>query len=256
MQEQEDKWLLSHLEDLAAMASQTGYAAFSDFLDERQRSLLSERRLPVCLMFFGGYPQAEKQIAVFYADYLQESIEDLAAQELTLLKITPEDLRFVKRKPEHRDYLGALMGTGLRRDKMGDVIVDGEATFVWVKHDMAAYIRQELTSVGAARVTVSESLVTELPKPQPGVQSVVSVSSMRIDAVISRGFNMGRAEAVKWIAAGKAFCNGRQMMNGSKSVAVGDKITLRGKGFIKIQENKGLSRSGRIQLQIERTGKQ
>ena len=54
-------------------------------------------------------------------------LEDLAAQELTLLKITPEDLRFVKRKPEHRDYLGALMGTGLRRDKMGDVIVDGEA---------------------------------------------------------------------------------------------------------------------------------
>lgn len=256
MQQQDDKWFIGHMEDLAVTADQTGYITFSDFLDDHQRSLLSamEGRLPVCLTYFGGYPEAERQIAVFYPEYMKESLPELIQEELILLRITPLDLRFLKRIPGHRDYLGALMGTGVRRDKLGDLLTTDQGAYLWVKNEMSSYIQRELTSVGAAGVMVQAVSVQELPKVQEGTLSIISISSLRIDAVISRGFHMGRAEALKWIAAGRAMRNGLQVLEGDKPVLVGDKITLRGKGRLKILENKGLSKSGRIQLVIECLG--
>ena len=256
MQQQDDKWFIGHMEDLAVTADQTGYITFSDFLDDHQRSLLSamEGRLPVCLTYFGGYPEAERQMAVFYPEYMKESLPELVQEELILLRITPLDLRFLKRIPGHRDYLGALMGTGVRRDKLGDLLTTDQGAYLWVKNEMSSYIQRELTSVGAAGVMVQAVSVQELPKVQEGTLSIISISSLRIDAVISRGFHMGRAEALKWIAAGRAMRNGLQVLEGDKPVLVGDKITLRGKGRLKILENKGLSKSGRIQLVIECLG--
>lgn len=244
------------MEDLAVTADQTGYVTFSEFLDDHQRSLLSklEGRLPVCLSYFGGYSEADRQIAAFYPAYLEDSLEEIAAEELALLFIQPLDLRFLKRIPGHRDYLGALMGTGIRRDKLGDLLTTDQGAYVWVKSDIAAYIMQELTGVGPASVMVKRALPSDMPKPEGGTESVVSVSSMRIDAVISRGFNLGRSEATKWIIAGKAARNGLQILDVDKPVAVGDKITLRGKGLLRIKEDKGISKSGRIQLLVERWG--
>lgn len=254
--QQDDKWFIGHMEDLAVTADQNGYASFSDFLDDHQRSLLSklEGRLPACMAYFGGYADAERVMAVFYPDYLAESLDEIMEEELQLLWIQPLDLRFVKRIPGHRDYLGALMGTGIRRDKLGDLLTTEKGAYLWVKKDIAPYIIQELTGVGPTSVLVKPVAASEMPEPENGTEAVVSVSSMRLDAVISRGFNMGRSEAAKWIVAGKAMRNGQQILDVDKPVAVGDKLTLRGKGLLKIREDKGLSKSGRIQLLVERLG--
>lgn len=254
--QQDDKWFIGHMEDLAVTADQTGYVTCSDFLDDHQRSLLSklEGRLPVCLAYFGGYPDAERVMAVFYPDYLAESLDDILKDELQLLWIQPLDLRFAKRIPGHRDYLGALMGTGIRRDKLGDLLTTEKGAYIWVKKEIAPYIMQELTGVGSTSVMIQAVEASEMPKPEGGVESVVSVSSMRLDAVISRGFNMGRSEAAKWIVAGKVMRAGVQILDVDKNVAIGDKLTLRGKGLLKIKEDKGISKSGRIQLLVERLG--
>ena len=247
---------MGHMEDLAVTADQTGYVTFSDFLDDHQRSLLSklEGRLPVCLAYFGGYADAERVMAVFYPVYMAESLDEIMAEELQLLWIQPLDLRFVKRIPGHRDYLGALMGTGIRRDKLGDLMTTDKGAYLWVKRDIAPYVMQELTGVGPTSVLVRPVAVSEMPQPEGGTEAVVSVSSMRLDAVISRGFNMGRSEAAKWIVAGKVMRNGQQMLDVDRNVSVGDKLTLRGKGLLRIKEDKGLSKSGRIQLLVERLG--
>ena len=154
--QQDDKWFIGHMEDLAVTADQTGYVTCSDFLDDHQRSLLSklEGRLPVCLAYFGGYPDAERVMAVFYPDYLAESLDDILKDELQLLWIQPLDLRFAKRIPGHRDYLGALMGTGIRRDKLGDLLTTEKGAYIWVKKEIAPYIMQELTGVGPTSVMI------------------------------------------------------------------------------------------------------
>ena len=91
--QQDDKWFIGHMEDLAVTADQNGYASFSDFLDDHQRSLLSklEGRLPACMAYFGGYADAERVMAVFYPDYLAESLDEIMEEELQLLWIQPLD---------------------------------------------------------------------------------------------------------------------------------------------------------------------
>ena len=146
------------------------------------------------------------------------------------------------------------MGTGIRRNKLGDILTTDRGAQVWTKRDMVPYLTQELTSVGASSVMAREVPFETMPEPEKGTEMVISVSSMRLDAVVSRGFNLGRSEAAKHITAGKVFRAGEQILDADKPVSVGDHITLRGKGRICILENKGCSRSGRIQLLLERQG--
>ena len=255
-EQQEEIWFINHMEDLARTADQTGYIVWTDFLDDYQRSLLSSQkgRLPVCLRYFGGYPDAEREVAAFYPSYLEEVLEEAAKEEIALLEIRPLDQRFVKKSLSPRDYLGALMGTGIRRDKVGDILLTEEAAYLWTKRDLAGYIVQELREVGPVRVEAKEVDAAALPEQQPGKIFVISVSSPRLDAVVSRGFQMGRGEAVKWIAAGRVYRNGQLQGSGDKLVQVKDKITVRGKGRLTVLEEKGMSKSGRRQFLVERKG--
>jgi RNA-binding protein YlmH len=252
----DDKWFLAHISDLADQAARGGYAAFSDFLDDHQRGLLSqlEGRLPSCLALFGGYPDAERVIAVLYPDYLQDSVEDMAAGEIAVLKISPADRRFLKRPLEHRDYLGAVMGTGIKREKTGDLLTKDSSGYLLVKDEIADYLIDNLASVGPAVVSVERIGADQLPPPEKGVESVVSVASMRIDTLVSHGFRMGRGEAVKLISQGLVTRNGLAVTKADSKGAVGDRISARGHGKMKILEDRGLSRSGRLQLKIEVLG--
>lgn len=257
MDHSDDKTFLAHIQDLARRADQSGYITFSDFLDDHKQSLLSQSvgRLSVCMDQFGGFEGAERVVMAFYPEYLKDILEEAVKEALCILKISLADRRFLKRIPEHRDYLGAIMGTGIKREMIGDVIVNEEGAFVVVLRDMADYLIKEMTSVGAAIVSVREAMGEEIPEPERGRESVISLSSLRLDALVAHGFKMGRTEAAKVIRGGLVFRNGSPVLDPDKSVSLGDKITLRGKGRIILREEKAISKSGRKQILIEQFGK-
>ncbi len=254
----EDKRFLDRLTDLSDEADRSGYFTFSDFLDDHERSLLStaEGRLSSSADVFGGFPEAERKIAVFFPPHLKEYVEEEVWQEIGIINIIPADERFLKRPLGHRDYLGAILGTGIKREKTGDILLGEKGAYVIVKRALIPYLMENITSVGAATVLVREAQKEELPPPEKGEELVVSVSSMRLDCLVARGFNLSRQEAAKWITQGLAGLNGTPNTDADKPVKVGDKISLRGKGRIILREEKGLSKSGRLQIKIERfTGK-
>ena len=112
----DDKWLIAHLTDLRDQAEKGAYLTVSDFLDEREQSLLSrtfrEGRLSVSLWMYGGAPECERKAVCFYPDFLEESREELMMEQLRLISVTALDHRFLSKELTHRDYLGALMGLG------------------------------------------------------------------------------------------------------------------------------------------------
>ncbi|MBQ7059403.1 MAG: hypothetical protein IJM83_08930 [Firmicutes bacterium] len=255
----DDKWLIAHLTDLCDQAEKGAYLTVSDFLDEREQSLLSrsfrEGRLSVSLWMYGGAPECERKVACFYPDFLSENREELLMVQLRLIRVTALDQRFLPKELTHRDYLGALMGLGVKREKIGDIRIGEESAYVIVKEEIASFICEELTSVGKALVDTKVVAWTTLPAAESGTLSVISVSSFRLDQLVSRGFNLGRTDASKWIAAGLVFRNGEAIMQPDKTVMIGDKITLRRKGKIILKEDKGVSKSGRHQVLIEKYGK-
>lgn len=251
MDDKERNWFISRMEDLADRADQTGYMIFSDFLDGYQLSLLRDmqRHLTTEVTFYGGYEDAERRMASFYPSFLQVQTEDFPIEALL---ITPKAPQFLTKAPGHRDYLGALMGLGIKREKLGDILLQEQGAVVFVREDMASYIQEGVTSVGAADVKVTVQDRGIAVKAPEGKRILVSLASLRLDALLSKGFAISRGDASNWIAAGKVQKNWRDCTAGDEPVREGDVITLRGMGRIKCIEEKGRSKSGRIQLMIER----
>lgn len=251
---QDDKWFIAHIEDLAEEALRSDYVTFSDFLDDHRQSLLAHKtgRLSVCSELWGGYENAERVICAFYPPFMKDLVRDMIGGAMTLLRITPADQRFLKRELTHRDYLGSIMGTGIKREKIGDILLDDEGAWLFVTSDMADYLKEEMTSVGRSVVSIREAQMEELPPPPKGEEQVISLSSLRLDAVVAHGFHMGRGEAAKWITQGLVARNGQMINDADKKTAIGDKISVRGKGRLIIKEERGVSRSGRLQILVEK----
>ena len=251
MTDKEDKWFQKRMEDLAREADRDGCSVCSDFLNEHQQQLMRsfEPNLPVSVYYTGGCEDAERRAAVFYPSWAEPETTDLV-----FLQITLSGARFLKKRPGHRDYLGALMGCGIQREKLGDIGLNEEGAWVWVKREVAEYLCQNLTSVGSALCRTAIAEWNEEAQEETVRESVISVSSLRLDSVVSRGFQLSRKSAAELIRMGRVFLNGVLMQQPDRSVQPGDSITLRGKGKLRLLEEKGRSRSDRIQLQIQRLG--
>lgn len=255
MTDKEDKWFVKRMEDLARTADRDGYAVCSDFLNEHQQQLVRslEPGLPVSVYYTGGYDGAERVVAVFCPVWNEAAREE--GPDLQLLRVTLAGARFLTKRPGHRDYLGALMGCGIQREKLGDIGLEDEGAWIWVKQEIASYLCDELTSVGSVLCRTEPAQWDGQARREEARESVISVSSLRLDSVVSRGFHLSRGTAAEEIRAGRVYLNGSLLQQPDRAVKPNDSVTLRGKGKLRILEEVGVSRSDRIQLRVERLGK-
>ncbi|MCR5005438.1 MAG: hypothetical protein K6A77_06000 [Clostridiales bacterium] len=258
----EDTLFRRRLEDLIERSDRIGYPVYSDFLDGGQRLIAETLSLPpqIRMMFIGGYEDAERVIAAFYPAFFNYTMDNGVPEEdmdhpVRALDIRLKAAKFVHKVPGHRDYLGALMGLGIKRETMGDILVHEGGAVLITLESVSAYIQESLTSVGAAEVIVDPIPLADVGKYIPdGQEKIIDVSSARLDAVISKTFNMGRSDALQWVRSGRVHLNWKEMLQNDKAVKAGDLISVRGKGRIRILEEVGTTRSGRIKLKIEKFG--
>lgn len=256
----EDSVLLSYAEDRMLKSSNDYVVTFTSFLDVRQQSVLSRRFSDiddVNAVFYGGFDTAERNILVFSPDFLGLSDYDLTENyfkenpddnPLTVLRLNKDSFS----SATHRDYLGALMGLGIKREMVGDIIVNDSGADIIVVRTIATYIKTELKSVGRASVSVSEVEFSELSDNINNIrEDVINVSSMRIDNVISACFRLSRSESANAIASGSIYVNSSQILKSDKKVNIGDKIVFRTKGKIVLKELSGVSKKGRNFLKID-----
>ena len=256
----EDSILLSNAEDKIFKCRNDYVITFTTFLDMRQQTLLGNKLIAnneVNKVFYGGFDTAERNILVFLPDFLGLTDSDLLE---SYFKENPDDnpLTVLRLKKDnfssltHRDYLGALMGLGIKREMIGDIVVNDSGADIIVVRTIATFIKNELKSVGRASVTVSEIYFSELSDNVNNVsEAVINVSSMRIDNVISACFRLSRSESADAIASGSIFINSVQVMKTDKRVNIGDKIVYRTKGKVVLKEISGVSKKGRNFLKID-----
>ena len=198
---------------------------------------------------FGGYDGAERQMLIFLPDYLEEdSLYDTDSPLVCLrAKFYEGDC------PSHRDFLGALMGAGIAREVLGDICVGKDSCDFFVTAEIAPYILQNFTSAGRAKVSLTQISLSDVKVPEPEVKEIKdTLASLRLDSVVSSGFRIGRSLASQYISAGKAAINGLPCEKPDKSVAEGDKISVRGMGKIKLRSVGGQTKKGRISVVIDR----
>ena len=160
---------------------------------------------------------------------------------------------FVFDAADHRDFLGAVLGTGIERDRIGDIYVNGErGAAVLCAPEMASFLQSSLGSVRSVPVTCVVEPLSSLRLPPARRDAFSSIeASMRLDAVASAGFRMSRSKMSALIAAGAVRVNWREGCKPKTVVAAGDVISLRGKGRVEVGDVSE-TKKGKFQVELVR----
>ena len=136
----------------------------------------------------------------------------------------------------HRDFLGSLLGTGIVREKVGDIIVLGErGAQIIVVPELVEFLQMSLTQVRSVPVKTKPIDWSELRVREPKKKEMTTVeASMRLDAVASAGFGMSRSKMADMITAGDVRVNWKTISQSSHSLKSGDLVAIRGKGRLEI----------------------
>ena len=201
------------------------------------------------LYIFGGYADAERKMLVFLPDYLEEDSLNLEDSPVVCLRAT----FYEGDTPTHRDFLGALMGAGIARETVGDICVGKGYCDFFVTAEIAPYIEQNFSSAGRTKVRLQRIPLSDANVPQAETKEIRdTVSSLRLDSIISSGFRVSRSAAAGYITAGKVSIDGLPCEKPDKAVAEGAKISVRGLGKIQLINVGGQTKKGRISITINR----
>lgn len=246
----QDKLVLARVLDKVEETFKVHEPRTTDFLDPYQQQLIqgiTHRVDRVSSFFSGGYPQAERKRLVCYPDYLAPEVVD---PQLKYIKITG---CFKFQEAAHRDYLGSILGLGIKREKLGDIILCSEGAQVIVDQRVADYILQNLHNVHQLTVRLEEISPDKLVLPEEKVKEIrATVASLRLDAVAGEGFGASRTQMAKEIAGEKVKLNWLVITNTAHDVKPGDVISIRGRGRVLVDKISGQTKKGRIGLVLKR----
>lgn len=253
---QEDKICLAQVLDKIEISKKTNKIQYTDFLDMYQISLVQNflRKIQITnCKLYGGYEEAERKIVIIYPEnYTESMIEKNYNKMLKIVRIQlPEE---EKGKYTHRNYLGGIIKLGMKREKVGDILVSEDGADILVKEETVETLKQELgtlTRFENAKIEIVE--LQELREQEIKVEEMnIIVPSLRLDNFVSDLARTSRNKAVQIIDSERVFINGQNETKASKQVKLGDVITIRGKGRFVVKEFGGNTRSGRTVVKIEK----
>lgn len=255
-----DELLLAQLEDKITRASERNMIVTGDFLDTHQRKLAEDfcksRKLPVRVIFYGGYEDAERCMPVCIPDYIEISIGEESTYPIdikTLLRVIRVKAPKGGRQLSHRDYLGSLLALGIGREVSGDILVKnatdrtGGGADIIVRTEIADFIELNYDKAGRTNLSLELLPIDELDVGEIDImQKHDTVASLRLDSIVSSAFAMSRAKAAEAIRRGIVSVNSIEVTKVDMEMHEGDKIVMRGKGKIVLAETGGTTRKNRI----------
>lgn len=241
--------LLRRAEDLAERCERTASLTATAFLTPAEQYALSnwaKGRSDIKMLLFGGHTECERKAAFFLPFYMEEDYFD-GSEYICAIKI-----KAGFGEPGHRDYMGALLGLGVKREWLGDIWVKGDTATVFCLPSVERHLLDSLDKVGRYGVKTAKVELNAVEAPERKTKHVnFSVKSPRFDAVVAGMFNLSRTAAADKINAGDASLNYSQCFKVDASVKEGDIISLRGYGKGTLGAAGGQSKKGRTFLSAE-----
>ncbi len=234
----EERLFLAKTFDAYSFYEKSGRAKATHFLSPLERSLAKKAYKEITLSFYGGYDGAERTVLSFG----EEDSEAIALIECT------GDFKSLT----HRDFLGSLMGLGITRENLGDIIKKDEVAYIFALTKMADYIKENLISVGKSYVKNKVLSPMEIKIEREFEEIKKSVASPRADAVVGAVFNLSRTDSQEAVKRGLVTLNYRILDSQDKKINEGDILSFRGKGKAEIFKFLDLSKKGRQFILIKK----
>ncbi|MCI8511315.1 MAG: RNA-binding protein [Lachnospiraceae bacterium] len=241
--EKEEQILKKRFMELARLSYERDIPVHTDFLGLHEQTIfqsLCGTLPPVRVELTGGFLTSERKVACFLASY-EEQLTELP---FDCIKLEPAAAKFAEALT-HRDYLGSVMGLGIERGMIGDIVLKGQTAYVFVLKKMTRYLLENLTMIRRTKVCASlcEDF-TEACSPEFEEQSG-TVSSVRLDSLTVLAARVSRTRAAELIGAEKVSLNGRVETSCSKGLSEGDILSIRGVGKFRFEKAEGQTKKGR-----------
>jgi len=244
----EERLLTARMDELAQKALQ-GISGRTDFLDLRQQLLgeaVAAQYAEILWRLDGGFEAAERKRLL-----LAPGWEDDMDNHIQYIRIMSTDKKGIS--PGHRDYLGAIMNLGVKREKIGDILVQEREAFAMVDLSLTDYLCQQLDRVGHNKV-IAEQINKEdlrLAESEPQLISC-TIPSLRLDAVLATACRISRSEATSLIESGRVRVNHQVIEKNAAAIEAEDILSVRGQGRIHVDAIEGLSKKGRYRVRLSK----
>lgn len=221
----------------------------TSFLDPKQQKIAEDLLLKerdIAYQKEGGIANSERALYIIYhEDYDVEDME----QPYHILAFSWNNKN--TRKPGHRDFLGSIIGAGIKREMLGDIMLQEEEAYVVCSREISDYILYNIEKVGSTPVKVK--LVEEVEALEEKEKIIfATVASLRLDSIIGAGFGISRTKATELIKSGRVRVNWEETDLTSKAIKQSDVISLRGKGRIVLEEINGNTKKDRIKITMKK----
>ncbi|KAL3821201.1 hypothetical protein ACJIZ3_007106 [Penstemon smallii] len=220
--------------EMANRASLRREVLHTDFLTPpvvKEAASVLEKFVDVKLVAQGGYPEAERRrLSVGHPEVLTSDPDIVAALSISG--------NFAFEPCSHGDFLGAILGTGIVRGKLGDIILQGEkGAHVLIVPELLDFLKSSLDKVRNVSVTCEKIPLLALEYQPPKTNNFKSVeASLRLDAIASAGFKISRSKMASLISNGDVRVNWTSVTKNNTTVKTGDIISVTGKGRLKVGE--------------------
>lgn len=251
----EDKLLISKLFDKIQLSEEKNRIEYLDFLDLREQHLIKKtinsEKIKNCV-FIGGFKNSERNILLFYPEKLKDLIETNSEAILPIRCIRIKLPKEMYGKYNHRNYLGALIKLGIKREKIGDILVFEDGADIIILEEVEKFLLTNLLSLTRFNKSKIESInISDIRKKKINKQEInIIVPSLRIDAVVSDILKTSRGKVEELLKEGRVFLNYEEIYKATKQIKEKDILVIRGKGKFEIGSVDGVTKNSRIRMKV------
>jgi RNA-binding protein YlmH len=249
--DKEEQLLRRRLLDLANTAYHRGICIFSDFLNLNEQNIFIglKNELPMIKYFtYGGFNDAERKILCFCGNDIIQQEEEIE-YPITCIKVVPLNKKFSD-SLNHRDFLGAVLNLGLDRSKIGDILITENEGYLFVHSGISEFIAEQLVKV--KHTMVNSTIIDRKDFDyQPKFKEITgTVSSVRLDSILSVAFQSSRSSLSGLIEGGKVSVGGKIIYSNSYTLKENDVVSVRGYGKFIFSGTSYQTKKGRYSVKI------
>ncbi|WP_164215389.1 RNA-binding protein [Virgibacillus sp. YIM 98842] len=219
----------------------------TDFLDPREQQIVSmiigNNDADVKLDIFGGFQNAERRRAIISPYYEEVTENDF---QITMLEANyPEKFLTLT----HRDILGACLSLGIKRNVIGDIIVEDGKIQIITAAEIAAYVIANLTSINKATITLKEKPLSSIMEKQlDWTEREFTAASLRLDVVLKETYHLSRKSSLELIKRQFVKVNYKVVEDAKFLLRDGDMLSVRGKGRSKLVSINGRTKKDKLKI--------
>lgn len=237
----DSKLLLARIEDTLNMVYHTDKPSFLGFLSVEEAAFVEKFLIKKNskFSFFGGEHNAQRVILCCLPDCI-----DMVTFPISAITVTYRTVDVLK----HRDFLGSLMALGLKRETIGDILIEQGRAVIFLKDEIYEFVLKNLTNVGRVGVRLSEGYTLPLPETEALTEYTTTIASTRLDCIVGALANCSRTSANILIENGLVNVNSVLSQKPTKLIMNDDVLSIRHKGKFKIVSVDKLTKKQRIVL--------